>query len=277
MTQKALFVGVNSYPGCPLSGCLNDMSDAAEEMLKDFGFKSNEIRLLVEKRATAKAILERLKWLVKDAKPGDRLLFWYSGHGAQVADRNGDEISGMDDVICPIDFDWSEPHLIRDDTFYELFKSVPEGVHFAWVADCCHSGTLTRELAPPPKKKPLMPKAKIVTQTVGSRCMPAPLDHAWRHRTARDLGMTSKPISASAQKLNVAFISGCKDNQTSADATFNGRPNGALTYYLLKNLKTMKDRPVTEVVDAVRADLKKNGYSQVPQVDGKRINLPFLG
>ena len=79
-------IGINSYPGCPLSGCLNDISDAAEELVKGFGFKSASIRLLADKRATAKAWLDGLRWLVKDAKAGDRLLLWYSGHGAQVAD-----------------------------------------------------------------------------------------------------------------------------------------------------------------------------------------------
>jgi len=275
VTDKAVIVAINSYPGAPLSGCLNDAQDAAEELVSAFGFKSAAIRLLVEKRATAKAILERLRWLARDAKPGDRLLFWYSGHGAQVADQNGDEVKGMDDVICPVDFNWEEPRLIRDDTFYEIFKTIPDGVHFAWVSDSCHSGTLTREFEPPAKKTSAKkaPKPKIL----GERFMPAPVDHAWSHRVARDLGHKPKPIAMSAPQINVAFISGCRDNQTSADANFGGRPNGALSYFLLKNLKAHKDAPVTALVDAVRADLKKNGYSQVPQIDGKRIGLPFLG
>jgi hypothetical protein len=38
----------------------------------------------------------------------------------------------------------------------------------------------------------------------------------------------------------------------------------------------MKDQPLSKLVDVVRADLKKNGYSQVPQIDGTRVNVPFL-
>lgn len=277
MTDRALLVGINAYPGAPLAGCLNDIQDMAATLVSDYGFKSSSIRMLVDKRATTAAILTRLKWLVAGAKAGDRLVFHYSGHGAQVADRNNnDEIDGMDEVICPVNFDWDEKHLIRDDKFAELFGTVPAGVHFVWISDSCHSGSMTRELGPPPKKRKSVKGAKK-PKILGSRFMPAPLDHAWRHRVATDLGHKAKGIASSAPKMNVAFISGCKDNQTSADAEFAGRPNGALTFYLLQSLKRLKGQSVTAVVEATRAALKKAGYDQIPQIDGTLIDKPFLG
>jgi len=50
--------------------------------------KVDDIRVVTDERATKKAIMERLTWLVKGAKVGDRLLFHFSGHGSQVRDRN---------------------------------------------------------------------------------------------------------------------------------------------------------------------------------------------
>jgi hypothetical protein len=270
--DRALLVGINRYPGCPLSGCINDVTDMAHALVDKFKFASSSITLLADERATTQRILGALNKLVHGAQAGDRLLFHYSGHGAQVAARKDEHVHGMDDVICPVDFDWSEEHLIRDVTFHQIFSALPDGVKFNWVSDSCHSGTLDRDLEPPAKKGSKKPKV------LGPRCMTPPADIAWNHhRVARDLGHSSRNIHRTSieKALPVGFVSGCKDRQTSADANFGGRANGALTYFLLKHLSA--DQSLAKVVDAVRADLKKNGYTQVPQIDGTRVTAPFLG
>jgi hypothetical protein len=48
------------------------------------------------KKKSLKAIMERLTWLVKGVKAGDRLLFHFSGHGSQVRDT-GSPIKGLGD------------------------------------------------------------------------------------------------------------------------------------------------------------------------------------
>ena len=103
MANKALLVGVNKYklPGSDLQGCVNDITNIRDVLLKYFGFSVKNIRVLADGRATKKAIFDRLNWLVKDAKPGDRLLFHFSGHGSQIRDRDGDELKdGLDEIIC---------------------------------------------------------------------------------------------------------------------------------------------------------------------------------
>ncbi|MFA6233844.1 MAG: caspase family protein, partial [Bacteroidota bacterium] len=90
MADKALLVGINKYPGAPLSGCVNDDLDMAHfvTLAEKCGFDPKTVRLLTDERATTKEILSRLDWLVSDLAPGDRILFQYSGHGAQVATRS---------------------------------------------------------------------------------------------------------------------------------------------------------------------------------------------
>ena len=85
MANRALLVGVNKYKiaGSDLSGCVNDVTNMRDILLKYFGFKTKDIRLLVDERATKKTIIEGLKWLVNEAKSNDRLLFHFSGHGSQ--------------------------------------------------------------------------------------------------------------------------------------------------------------------------------------------------
>ncbi|MDX9785214.1 MAG: caspase family protein [Desulfobacterales bacterium] len=133
MANKALLVGVNRYKlsRADLQGCLNDVTNVRDVLLKYFGFTVKQIRVLADGRATKKAILHRLDWLVKDAKSGDRLLFHFSGHGSQIRDRDGDELKdGLDEIICPHDMDWDgiDTHLSTD----RLFK-IKEILGYGWI------------------------------------------------------------------------------------------------------------------------------------------------
>lgn len=262
MADKALLVGINAYPDAPLAGCVNDITDMADLLVKEFNFSPSSIRLLADKRATTLGILTRLDWLVSDLNSGDRILFHYSGHGVQVATRNPQEIDGLAECICPVDFDWSETHLIRDQQFHQIFAKVPVGVKCNWISDSCHSADLTKSLLPRGNK---------------SRRYPIPADIAWGHGAAKHKKLIPVGMSNWNSPLNVGFISGCKSNQTSSDAEFHNRPNGALTYFLLQTLKTHKTSTITDVVKMINVDLAKNGYDQQPQAEGLRITSPFLG
>jgi hypothetical protein len=257
--NRALLVGINKYPGNALSGCVNDVVDMANFLVDRCSFHSKDVRLVTDTRATTAAILKRLAWLVKDAKSGDRLLFHYSGHGAQAATRNThDEVDGLDEVICPVDFDWSDEHMIRDKQLRDIFKAVPKGVEFVWVSDSCHSGDLTRDL--------IAPDARVVRP----KFIPPPADIRWRNRVARESKVPVVGLARAATELNVALIPGCRSDQTSADAWFGERPNGALTYFLLRALESphgLKES-LTELVPSVRSALKRGGYTQQPQLEG---------
>ena len=37
-------------------------------------------------------------------QPGDSLVFHYSGHGGQKRDMTGEEVDGMNETLCPMDF-----------------------------------------------------------------------------------------------------------------------------------------------------------------------------
>ena len=39
MADKALLVGINAYPRAPLRGCVNDVIDFANLLVKKYGFK----------------------------------------------------------------------------------------------------------------------------------------------------------------------------------------------------------------------------------------------
>ena len=49
-------------------------------MLQECGFAPEEIRMVLNERATAKGILDRLHWLLDDLQSGDERVLFYSGH-----------------------------------------------------------------------------------------------------------------------------------------------------------------------------------------------------
>lgn len=53
MANKALLVGVNKYklPGSDLQGCVNDITNIRDVLLKYFGFRVKDIRVLADGRA----------------------------------------------------------------------------------------------------------------------------------------------------------------------------------------------------------------------------------
>jgi hypothetical protein len=64
----------------------------------------------------------------------------------------------------------------------------------------------------------------------------------------------------------VLCISGCKDNQTSADAYEAGEYQGALTYSLISAIRTIKKpvRTIEKIYRCMRATLILNHYTQIP-------------
>lgn len=150
MAKKALIVGINSYADAPLRGCVNDAEAMHALLTGTYGFSGDDVRVLCDGRATTDAIKHRLGWLVDGARPGDHLVFHFSGHGSQVRDRGPqDELADhKDEILCPVDLDWREK-VVTDDDLAAFFRRVPRGAFLNVVLDCCHSGSGTRSLRPP--------------------------------------------------------------------------------------------------------------------------------
>lgn len=250
MANRALLVGINAYRGRNrLDGCINDIKDVTDYLVAHRGFRRDEIETIIDADATTANILSALEALVASLKAGDRALFHYSGHGAQMPTRSNGEVDGLDEVICPVDFDGSDRHAIRDDDFNRIFSKVPQGVEFVWVSDSCHSGTLERKMGQKPRAFRLSGRiAKEVAK-------------------AREDGVHARKLTAPS-RLNIALISGCTSEQSSADAEIDGRYNGAATYFLLRELRAQPNLPLTDIVLAVDQNLQRNRYEQEPQLAG---------
>jgi len=114
-------------------------------VLQESGYDPEDIRTVLDDRATADGIRSRLEWLPDGAGPRDERVFYYSGHGSQITDYGADEIvDRKDECLVPWDFDWSYDTAVTDDWFYELYSQLSYETRFVAILDCCHSGGMTR-------------------------------------------------------------------------------------------------------------------------------------
>jgi hypothetical protein len=89
---------------------------------------------------------------------------------------------------------------------------------------------------------------------------------------ARGVAGPAAPRQA-AQAPDVIIVSGCADSQTSADASFNHRANGALTYYVLAVLRRSISGgawpAAPDFLLELRRRLRAGGYDQIPQISSE--------
>ncbi|KAI0270328.1 caspase domain-containing protein [Russula aff. rugulosa BPL654] len=156
--RKALVIGTNfplsSDPRKRLQCCTEDAYCVADFLRDVLGFAQNDIRIITDDYPddlpTKENIIKAMKTLVRGAQPGDSFFFYFSGHGMQIKDLEGDEIDGLDECICAMDYrgdelyqDCNTPGLIVDDTMHEIMVApLPRLCRLTAVFDCCHSGTI---------------------------------------------------------------------------------------------------------------------------------------
>lgn len=260
--DKVLLVGINQYPGAPLRGCVNDVLNIKSYLTSECKINEGDIHTLTDRSATTQNIWKELEWLI-NVPTGGRCFFHYSGHGAQVPTQSGSEPDGLAEIICPVDFDWSPARMITDKQFVAIFARIPQGIHFNWASDSCHSGDLDRSIS---ENNPTVSK-------IPRRLLPPPgichqLDELKKKGVARAMV---------AGHVDVGFISGCRSDQTSADTTINGQPCGAFTHHFLKALRENKGAALSDIAAKTAASLASAGYTQVPQAEGPRVSKSFLG
>ena len=252
--KKAVFIGVN-YPGssAPLQGCVNDVRMMKNLLEKKCKMKILNSKIFVDEKKfrdrtgqpTKKNIIEAMKWLGSDNQPGDNIFLHFSGHGTQVkAKHDKHEVDGMDEAICPSD---CETHgLIIDDDIYKLcVKYVPAGCRLTAVMDCCHSGSIM----------------DLPFNFTGSR------EGIARARSGGSVTIRGSESNRNNPAGTVFMLSGCQDNQTSADTcTSSGEAGGACTLAICSVLGETPKLPLIDLLENMRRSLASERYTQIPQL-----------
>lgn len=218
----SLHIGLNSvspkhYEGWSgeLTACEADANDMAA-LAATQKFKAKK---LLTRKATRAAVLAGIGAAAKALKKGDIFFLTYSGHGGQVPDLNGDEGDTLDETWCLFDGE------LIDDELYAAWSRFAAGVRILVLSDSCHSGSVT--------KAALLQTVQPVSGYLPvPRAMPAPIALRVYHRHQKFYDrILLDPKLRKAQdnvKASVQLISGCQDNQLSADGAFNGLFTGTL-------------------------------------------------
>ena len=82
----------------PLSGCVNDVALVRQTLKNVLGIPNEDIRVVVDERATKASILHRLRATLDEADEGDVVVYFF-GHGSQMRDRDGDELGDRLDEL----------------------------------------------------------------------------------------------------------------------------------------------------------------------------------
>ena len=148
---RALVIGIDEYVELRnLRGAVNDARDVAK-VLKGIGV--GDLVTLENGTATRQRITAEWNTLVARANPGDTIVLTYAGHGGREPERNpGEERDGQDEVLLLGGFRSSGEgtrERIFDNELHQWFADAgARGLRVVFVADSCHSGTLTRSLDP---------------------------------------------------------------------------------------------------------------------------------
>jgi hypothetical protein len=236
--KKALIIGIN-YLGTSsaLNGCIND-ANSIVSYLKEQNFTN--IKMLTDETTTTPTrenILHEIKNLLETSTKNDTLFIYYSGHGSNTLDRNGDELDGYDELIVPLDFNY-----IKDDEIKTIINTYGKSdTNLIALFDSCNSGTA--------------------------------LDLKYQILEKLNYDDISENTQTAETTCNAFLISGCRDDQFSLETFINNKPQGVMTWSFLETVRNNKPLTWRNLVKKMREILKPQSY-QIPQLSSGRLFNP---
>ncbi|KAF7342640.1 Metacaspase [Mycena sanguinolenta] len=250
--RRAVLVGINYLNSEEeLHGCENDVQNMKRYLTESCGYRSSDIWVLTEdedpeSHPTRDNMISAMQWLTKGAQRHDALFFHYSGHGGRRPGGSGI----YTDQIYPCDH--AQNGTLRATKLYDLLvKPLPAGCRLTTIFDACHSAS-----------------------ALG-------LPFSYNHTGSYDSGVSSRASAA-----DVIEFSGCQDDQTSADATEDNQPQGAMTWAFLtalhKSPRITYRQLLVSIREVLRDQVNDDGtpkYPQIPQLSSSHrmeTNLLFV-
>lgn len=234
--KKALLIGINYLKTqYQLNGCIDDTS-RMKDLLSSNGFSDFKILTdLTDAKPTKPVILSEFKSLIVNAKPGDILFFYFSGHGSYTYDANKDETDGKDEMIISSDLQG----ILDDELKSILQNNLQREVTIIGLFDSCHSGSI--------------------------------FDLKFNYLDNSNYDSYSENSKVSECQGNVIMISGCMDSQTSAETQIDNKPQGAMTWSFINSINKKRNCTWRELLKSMRDLLKTNRFSQMPQLSTDSI------
>lgn len=258
-----LLIGIDQYQHLPpelwLDGCYNDVELLRLILTKRFGVLPANLVVLLNEQATRQGILDQWKVLsakTKAAGPGAKVVFFYSGHGSQKKDLDGDEPDGKDETLVTYDSSLAEGDrdILDDELQIFLQELVAAQAHVTVILDCCHSGTGIR--------------GNTKTRSLDRKCELA----------ADEIALRGVKISIRPSLPGVVFLSACQAHEKEPEyhERENNKTFGMLTYHLAKAIEKEGEnatyRSVFKNIETFYANLPQ---APLPSLEGDSSKLIF--
>ncbi|MCC5602963.1 caspase family protein [Nostoc favosum] len=244
--KLALLIGINQYPQIPaLNGCLTDVELQRELLIHRFGFQGSDILTLTEEQASREFIEAAfLDHLGKQAKPGDVVLFHFSGYGSRVKLETSANTMQNALVAANVDQDIQDEKIVNyilEETLLLLLRSLPTDRVTAVLDTSYYAPSTVLGL-----------KIRALQESVAKLAVEE-LDFLKQLKTQK---LSSTPIVLAATS---------EPNQSAREGLFSGFSAGLFTYALTQYL--WEFTPATTIQVAlwdVENSLSKLGSKQQP-------------
>jgi len=257
---NALVVGINDYPyvhANPLRGCCNDAERMAALLADVYGFR---VYLLLDREATRAGILKGMDDLVRSARPEERVVVHFSGHGSRIKNPDG----GTVETLVPHDSGRGK-HPNRDVTDQELYRWLLRlsaiTPYVTLVIDSCHAGGIVRDLEAPARGIETDERPEALSEKVAYLGNDAP------QSAYRDSGPSGWLPMSDRYTLIAACRAAERAREIEDPAT--GRIHGALSCFLAEELTRVEGRfSCRDLFERVSNRVCTRFQEQNPQLEG---------
>lgn len=283
---RALLVGVSDYQflDADLRGPANDVGLMARALIAR-GAKASDITVLAAPDAqlpegvansgvpTRAAILAGLDALAATATDDTHAVFYFSGHGTQMPDMNGDEQGGFDEIFLPADAKgWSgaagtvENAIIDDEMTPKMQAILDTGAQLVAMLDACHSETGFRALP----NDPSAPVARYIAPAL--LAMPDEMPES-----------TGEAPPAAPLTGDFVFLYAAQQNQRAfeypmGDPSDNANWYGDFTRTVTSALESGAALTWADVLQKTMAEMNANSpATQTPDAEGTLLEAAVLG
>lgn len=272
---RAVLVGVADYQtlDADLKGPANDARLMAETLVAR-GVAADRMTVLTSNPTglpagvstgtpTRDAILAALHAAAEAATPGDTLVFYFSGHGAQAPDLSGDEGGGYDEIFLPADAaGWKgsigavENAILDDDLQAWAQPALSRGVQVIALIDACHSATGFRAVG-----------GQGVAKVIDEAQLGIPDD------ITPVAGAPTPPLAG-----DFVFLYSSQSDQRSFEYPMpDGTWHGEFTLRLAQTLRAAPDASWAQVLSATTDAMVQGPARQMPDGEGPLLHAPVFG
>ncbi|MEO1148350.1 MAG: caspase family protein [Cyanobacteria bacterium J06638_22] len=276
--KLALLVGINAYPTPipDLYGCVNDVALQYHLLVHRFGFNPADIVTLSDTQtdSTLTPSRENILWafqehLIAQARPGDVVVFHYSGHGGRIVDPNPIRIEacgtnqspGLNGTLVPndpVDLTPNGSEIVVSDIMGRtlfLLSHALQTENVTMVLDSCYAGAGTR--------------GNITVRSVGNSrlarngisLVASQEELAFQEKLMADYGWSMDDFQQRRSQgiAKGVAIGSASCNQEAVDAVFGNFNAGAFSYMLTRYLWQL---PAAQAFTAVQANLRRSTYAE---------------